>query len=315
MNENETSAIISVDEIAKRLEMEALIRGKGSIEFTSSEINRPGLQFTGYYAHFAEERVQLIGNAEMNYLYSLKDDDLFAKMDYFMSSGIPCVVCARSNKPPDILLDRAERHNVPIFLSSRRTDDIGQLIGSFVGRYLAPKIKLHGVLLDIFGVGILLIGESGVGKSETALEMIKQGHRLVSDDVVEITRVAPDKLIGYAPEITRHLIEVRGVGIVDVRYMFGASAEIPEKGIDIVIEMELWDQASQYERLGTSETITQILGVNVPKIVIPVRPGRNLAVVLEVAARSFRLKRMGYDAAQDFKDRNIEIIERMNSYE
>lgn len=306
------NAIISIDQLAKSLQMQPLVRGKGSIEFTSSEINRPGLQFTGYYKHFAEERVQLIGNAEMNYLYSLKDDDLFAKMDYFMSRGIPCVVCARSNKPPEILIDRAQRHLVPIFLSARRTDEIGHLIGTFVGRYLAPKIKIHGVLIDVFGVGILLIGESGIGKSETALEMIKQGHRLVSDDIVEITRVEPDKLVGYAPEVTRHLMEVRGVGIVDVRYMFGASAEVPEKTIDMIIEMELWDQARQYERLGNSEVKTELLGVDVPKIVIPVRPGRNLAVVLEVAARSFRLKRLGYDADADFKDRKIEIIERMN---
>lgn len=290
---------IDVAALAGALELEILTPGKGAIEFTTGEINRPGLQFTGYYSHFFEQRVQLVGNAEMHYLKGLDLTERDECMQRFMAAGIPCVICARGNRPPDEMLHYAQEYSVPVFLSNSITDDISHSITAYVGRALAPKVLMHGVLMDVFGVGILLKGESGMGKSETALEMIKQGHRLVADDVVEITRVSPNRVSGRAPELTRHLMEVRGIGIVDVRYLFGIGAVILEKSIDLVVDLELWNASSEYERIGRDLQYSKILGVDVPTTLIPVSPGRNLAVVIEVAARKFRLNRLGYDMMSD----------------
>ena len=191
---------LRVEEVAQNLELEILEPGNGSVVFSTGEIGRPGLQFTGFYEHFMPQRVQLIGNAEMHYLRTLTYEDISARMERFMGFKIPCIVCARGNTPPEALLDCAKKHAVPVFKSDMHTDDLGHRILSYVGRELAPRILLHGVLLDVFGVGVLLQGPSGIGKSETAIEMIKMGHRLVADDVVEITRVAPNRLSGRAPE-------------------------------------------------------------------------------------------------------------------
>ena len=210
-----------VEEVAKSLDLRVLEPGNGRVTFSTGEIGRPGLQFTGFYEHFVPERVQLIGNAEMHYLKMLDYEDVYARMERFMGYRIPCIVCSRSNEPPKALLDCAKKMEVPVFGSDMNTDALGHRIYSYVGRELAPTILVHGVLLDVFGVGVLLRGPSGIGKSETAVEMIKMGHRLVADDVVEISRVAPNRLSGRAPELTRHMVEVRGIGIVDVRYMFG----------------------------------------------------------------------------------------------
>ena len=245
------------------------------------------------------QRVQLIGNAEMHYLRTLTYEDISARMERFMGFKIPCIVCARGNTPPEAVLDCAKKHAVPVFKSDMHTDDLGHRILSYVGRELAPRILLHGVLLDVFGVGVLLQGPSGIGKSETAIEMIKMGHRLVADDVVEITRVAPNRLSGRAPELTRHLIEVRGIGIVDVRYLYGVGAVNVEKTIDFCIELELWNENTQYDRTGTEGRSERILDVEVPTTRVPVSPGRNLSVVVEVAARNFRLRRLGYNASEE----------------
>lgn len=290
---------LSVEEVAQNLELEILEPGNGSVVFSTGEIGRPGLQFTGFYEHFMPQRVQLIGNAEMHYLRTLTYEDISARMERFMGFKIPCIVCARGNTPPEALLDCAKKHAVPVFKSDMHTDDLGHRILSYVGRELAPRILLHGVLLDVFGVGVLLQGPSGIGKSETAIEMIKMGHRLVADDVVEITRVAPNRLSGRAPELTRHLIEVRGIGIVDVRYLYGVGAVNVEKTIDFCIELELWNENTQYDRTGTEGRSERILDVEVPTTRVPVSPGRNLSVVVEVAARNFRLRRLGYNASEE----------------
>ena len=289
---------LSVEKVAQNLNLEVLERGNGSVVFSTGEIGRPGLPFTGFYEHFVPQRVQLIGNAEMHYLRTLSDEEISKRMERFMGFQIPCIVCARGNMPPQALLHCAKRHAVPVFKSDMRTDDLGHRILSYVGRELAPRILLHGVLLDVFGVGVLLKGPSGIGKSETALEMIKMGHRLVADDVVEITRVAPNRLSGRAPELTRHLIEVRGIGIVDVRYLYGVGAVNIEKTIDLCIELELWNETAQYDRTGNEGRVECILEVDVPSARVPVSPGRNLSVVVEVAARNFRLRRLGYNASE-----------------
>ncbi len=299
---------VTIEELSRDLGLEALVAGNGSVSFTDGEINRPGLQFAGYYEHFDARRVQVIGNAEMYYLYALSPDELHVRMEHFMGLSIPCIVCARGNEPPEALLKSAEKYGVPVLKSALRTGEIGHRISQYIEYKLAPKILLHGVLLDVFGVGMLITGESGLGKSETALEMIKAGHRLVADDVTEITRIPSNALIGRAPELTRHLMEVRGIGIVDVRYLFGVGAVIQEKEIDLVMEMELWNENTPYERVSAFESSKEILGVAVPSTVLPVSPGRNLSVVLEVAARSFRLKRLGYDVGKEFQSRSTSVF-------
>ncbi|MEA5060046.1 MAG: HPr(Ser) kinase/phosphatase [Candidatus Pelethousia sp.] len=295
---------IRVEELAQQLDMEILERGKGVVCFRSAEISRPGLQFTGFYNHFDPHRVQVIGNAEMYYLYSLTENELRERMSRFMETEIPCVVCARGKVPPATVIEYAKKNEVAVFRALCNTDQTGHALNNFIADRLSRHILTHGVLMDIFGVGVLLRGESGVGKSETALEMIRAGQRLVADDVVEVSRIG-DRLVGRAPEQIRHFMEVRGIGIVDVRYLYGVGAVLPEKEIDMVIDLKYYDSQEQYLRIGTEETSTvEILGVPLPNTIIPVSPGRNLAIVVEVAARNFRLKRLGYDTGAQF-DSNL----------
>ena len=291
---------LDVAHIAEQLELEVLEAGEGSVTFTSAEIGRPGLQFAGYYDHFLSKRVQIIGKSEMYYLYGLDEDEVYARMSRFMSYSVPCMVCARGNMPPKALLSCAREHKLPVFLSKQKTDEIGHRISNFLSRKLAPSMLIHGVLMDVFGVGILMRGESGLGKSETALEMINKGHRLVADDVVRITKVAAGRIVGSAPEATKYLIEVRGIGVVDVRYLFGVGAAVNEKSIDFIMDLELYDPASDYERIGAKEKRTELLGVDIATTVLPVSPGRNLSVVIEVAARNFLLKKLGYNTSGGF---------------
>lgn len=298
---------IAPETFAKSLGMSELVRGQGDIVFETAEIGRPGLQLAGYYSHFAHRRAQLLGNSEMDYLYSMDYQEAYERLDRFMSYGVPCIICARNNMPPRALIDCAQEYDLPVFLSPSLTDDIGHRITNCLSRKLAPSALLHGVLLDVFGMGIMLRGESGLGKSETALEMIKQGHRLVADDVVELTRVTDNRLVGRAPEATRSLIEVRGIGVVDVRYLFGVGAVVEEKSVELVMDLELWQAGHEYDRLGVGTDWTEILGVRVPKTVLPVSPGRNLAIVIEVAARNSLLKRTGYDTSNSFA-RNAQAV-------
>ena len=291
---------VSVEEFCRQLGLEILSGTSAEIEFSTDEINRPGLQFTGYYEDFLAKRVQLIGNAEMHYLFDLPQDRLLEAMRRFMSFKMPCIVCARGQRPPAIMLECAQEHNIPVFLSQRKTGEINHAISEFLERQLAPRILLHGVLMDVSGIGTLLMGDSGIGKSETALEMIKNGHRLVADDVVEITRLS-ESLVGCSPKLTQNLMEVRGIGLVNVRYMYGVGAVMMQKQIDLVLKLRLWDEKIEYDRMRMGERTTDILGIQVPCTELPVSPGRNIAAIVEVAARNFRLKRMGYDIAADFE--------------
>ena len=293
----------TVGEFAKALNLETLYPGRGSIHVEGSDWYRPGLQFSGYFEEFSSNRIQVFGSAEILYLQQMDPKLLAERTETFMSYQVPAVIFARDWTPTEVILEAARRHGVPVFKSDQATVVIGHATTAYLDRMLAPTISRHGVLLDVYGVGVMLAGESGLGKSEAALEMVKRGHRLVADDVVQITRVARNRLSGTAPELTRHLMEIRGIGLIDVRYMYGVGAVINEKSIDIIIEMELWQDGKAYDRLGMDEEHTQILGVNVPKILMPVRPGRNMAIVIEVAARNFRLKKMGYDAAKEFDKR------------
>lgn len=294
---------VGVSEFAEALELSVLERGSGVIAVNNSDTNRPGVQFAGYFEHFAYERVQLIGNAEMHYLYNLADDAAATRMDSFMASGIPCVICSRGNRPPAALLEAAKNHGVPVFITQNATAKTGYQVTDYLTAKFAPHVVIHGVLLDVCGIGVLLTGESGIGKSETALELVKQGHRLVADDAVELTVGADGFLEGRAPEITRNLMEIRGIGLIDIRYLYGVGSVISVKPVELVINLELWRPDAKYERLGANDSYEEYLGIRVPSLCLPVRPGRNLAIVVEVAASNFRLVNSGYDATKEFTKR------------
>jgi len=245
----------------------------------------------------------------MTYLDSMDPVIREERLDCFFSSGIPCVVISRSMDVPQYLIDSAKKYGCPVLRSKKVTTSIIHRMIVYLDSELAPKITRHGVLVDVYGVGILLMGESGIGKSETALELIKRGHRLVADDAVEIKKVAENRLIGDSPDLIRHFMEIRGIGIIDIKAMYGVGAVINSKAIDIVIYLEFWDNNKEYDRLGLADEYTEILGVKLPKIVLPVRPGRNLAIIVEVAVRNWRLRHMGYNAAQELDNRLNSLIQ------
>ena len=266
---------------------------------TVPEQNRPALQFTGYFDHFDSVRIQLVGYVEYTYLQTLTEERRKEIYQQFLSYGVPCLIFTTDILPDEEMLRQANETNTPLFATSKKTTPFQAELLRWLNVELAPCISIHGVLVDIYGVGVLIMGESGVGKSEAALELIKRGHRLVTDDVVEIRRVSDDTLVGKAPDITKNLIELRGIGIVDVKTMFGVQSVRETQTIDLVITLEEWDKNKEYDRLGLEEKYTEFLGNKVQCHEIPIRPGRNLAIILESAAINHRQKLMGYNAAQE----------------
>ena len=267
------------------------------------DVNRPALQLTGFYDHFDNERVQMLGNVEIAYLSGLGKDRRIAMYDKLQSSKIPCLVFCRNLVPETEVLDLCNYYRVPCLLSQKPTSDTMAEVIRWLKAELAPRISIHGVLVDVFGEGVLIMGESGIGKSEAALELIKRGHRLVSDDVVEIRKVSEVTLVGTAPGITKYLIELRGIGIIDVKTLFGVESVKDTQSIDMVIKLEEWDKNKEYDRLGLEDQYTEFLGNRVICHNIPIRPGRNLAVIVETAAINYRQKKMGYNAAQELYNR------------
>ena len=267
------------------------------------DVNRPALQLTGFYDHFDNERVQMLGNVEIAYLSGLGKDRRIAMYDKLLSSKIPCLVFCRNLVPETEVLDLCNYYRVPCLLSQKPTSDTMAEVIRWLKAELAPRISIHGVLVDVFGEGVLIMGESGIGKSEAALELIKRGHRLVTDDVVEIRKVSEVTLVGTAPGITKYLIELRGIGIIDVKTLFGVESVKDTQSIDMVIKLEEWDKNKEYDRLGLEDQYTEFLGNRVICHNIPIRPGRNLAVIVETAAINYRQKKMGYNAAQELYNR------------
>lgn len=276
-------------------------------DIPSADLNRPGMQFTGFYQFFAWERPQVIGKVEMAYLESLTPEERRTMCERYFSYNIPCIICCRGMKPPREIVEAAQAHDVAIYIAPQDTTSFTFSAINYLNRCLAPRVMRHGVLVDVYGVGVLITGESGVGKSETALELVKRGHQLVADDVVDICRVNAHRLTGECPELVRHFMEIRGIGIIDVRAMFGIGAVAVRKTIDMVIHLEPWVEGKNYDRLGLQEDYVTILGVQVPQQVTPVRPGRNLAIIIEVAARNYSLRRMGYSAAHALDRRLSEM--------
>ncbi|WP_379704391.1 HPr(Ser) kinase/phosphatase [Mediterraneibacter gnavus] len=267
------------------------------------DVNRPALQLTGFFDHFDSERVQIIGNVEYAYIHTLSEERKSEIYEKLLENQIPCIIFSKNLLPEEILIQKAEEKQIPIFATDKPTSSFMAELIRWMNVKLAPCISIHGVLVDVYGVGVLIMGESGIGKSEAALELIKRGHRLVTDDVVEIRKVSDDTLVGSAPDITRHFIELRGIGIVDVKSMFGVQSVRETQNIDLVITLEDWSREKEYDRLGLEETYTEFLGNKVVCHNIPIRPGRNLAIIVESAAVNHRQKQMGYNAAQELYKR------------
>ncbi|AMA53998.1 MULTISPECIES: HPr(Ser) kinase/phosphatase [Bacillus] len=288
-----------------------LISGEEGVNrpITMSDLSRPGIEIAGYFTYYPRERVQLLGKTELSFFEQLPEEDKKQRMDSLCTDVTPAIILSRDMPIPQELIDASEKNGVPVLRSPLKTTRLSSRLTNFLESRLAPTTAIHGVLVDIYGVGVLITGKSGVGKSETALELVKRGHRLVADDCVEIRQEDQDTLVGNAPELIEHLLEIRGLGIINVMTLFGAGAVRSNKRITIVMNLELWEQGKQYDRLGLEEETMKIIDTEITKLTIPVRPGRNLAVIIEVAAMNFRLKRMGLNAAEQFTNKLADVIE------
>lgn len=298
-----TECDVGIDEFARRMELEVLYRGDNeTLHFSTFNVSRPGLQLAGYYKHFSAERVHVIGEMETAYLQQMMPTARKTACETLMKQPIPCLILTSTLPPCDELLHAVQKYNRVLLSSKLRTTMFVNNLSLYLSELLAPSKTIHGVLMDLFGVGVLMIGESGIGKSETALSLVERGHRLVADDAVTIKRIG-DRLEGTCPDVIRYFMEVRGIGIIDIKAMYGASAVQLEKTIDMIVKLEAWDDKAQYTRLGAPEETYTILGVKKPLHVVPVKPGRNLAVILEAAARTHRLNDLGFSAVDELNER------------
>ncbi len=303
---------LKVDKIIEKMELEAIapdIDTSNKI-VTIPDINRPALQLAGFFDHFDSDRVQVIGRVEAAYIDTLDRETKLKRYEQLLSCNVPCIVYCRGMDADAEMVEMARKYQIPLLKTNKQTSSFEAEIIRWMKVMLAPCISIHGVLVDVYGEGVLITGESGIGKSEAALELIKRGHRLVTDDVVEIRKVSDETLIGTAPEITRHFIELRGIGIIDVKTLFGVESVKETQGIDMVIHLEDWDKEKEYDRFGLEEEYTEILGNKVVCHNLPVRPGRNLAVIVESAAVNWRQKKMGYNAAKELYNRVQNSINR-----
>ncbi len=296
---------VTLREIIKEFNL-SVIYGKeflDDVSVFSLEINRPGLQFTGYLDYFGSDRIQIIGKGEVEYLKTLTAQERLTMLDNFFKCGFPCLIVCRNLPVFEEFGIVSEKYKTPILSTDDVTSNFLSGIIRFLNVKLAPRMSMHATLVEVYGEGILLAGKSGIGKSETTLELIKRGHRLVADDQVEISKVSDKTLVGTAPEIIRHMMEIRGIGFIDIKYLFGVGSVKLTENIRLVINLETWQADKEYDRVGLEDNYTDILGIKVPSITVPVRPGKNLAVIVEVAAMNNRQKLMGYNAAQALNDR------------
>ena len=295
---------VPLSQIVEDFKLEVIVRPDSfeQIQISSPEVNRPGLALAGFYEVFETDRIQLIGYAETQYLHSLEPSTKRVMLQKLVDAKPVAIIYTTNIEVDTALIERAQKDGVPVLRTGLKTSQIMASLISALSNYLAPRITQHGCLVEIYGEGILLLGDSGVGKSETTIELIKRGHRLIADDAVEIKRVSDKTLVGSAPELIKHYVELRGIGIVDVRRLFGMGAVKETEKINLVIQLENWIEGKMYDRLGMDEETIDILGIDIPSITIPVRPGRNLAIILEVAAMNNRQKRMGYNTAEEFNN-------------
>ena len=301
---------VSLDALMKEMALTPILlkQSPEKIMISLPRINRPGLQLSGFFDYYEAERIQIFGKTELNYLDRMGNEERHLCMDRFLATKPKAVVVTSGLSFTEDDLAIADRYDVPILSAEERSSEFMAALIAYLNIQLAPRITRHGVLVEVYGEGILLLGDSGVGKSETAIELVKRGHRLIADDAVEIKRVSAKTLVGQAPEIIRHYVELRGIGVVDVRRLFGMGAVKNSEKIDLIINLEPWVQGKMYDRLGIDEERTEILGINLPSITIPVRPGRNLSIIIEVAAMNNRQKKMGYNTAEEFNKRIMESM-------
>ena len=303
MNNNSRSTYsIPLTTIIKDFNLEVIHESSdlNDILISRADVIRPGLPLAGFFDYFDPERIQIIGRVESIYLSKLSPEERLLRIGQFLEKKPSCVIITRGIEPFSELVELAKEYNVPILRTSMQTSTFISSIISSLNVYLAPRITRHGVLVEVYGEGVLILGDSGIGKSETAIELIKRGHRLIADDAVEISRVSEKTLVGRAPKIIRYYMELRGIGIIDVRRIFGMGAVKETEKIELVIKLEHWVEGKTYDRMGLESEYHEILGIKIPSITVPVRPGRNLAAILEIAAMNFRLKRMGYNTAEEF---------------
>ena len=277
---------------------------------STADVNRPALQIVGFYDYFDVRRIQVVGKVELTYLEQFPAEKREALLAELFKRKIPCLVITRGMQIPPEMGELAKRYYVTLLRTEEATSDFMSALISYLNVQIAPRRTRHGVLVEVYGEGILILGESGVGKSENAIELLKRGHRLVADDAVEIKRVSSKTLVGSSPEIIRHFVELRGIGIIDVKEIFGIGAVKDTESIDMVIHLEQWVEGKQYDRLGMVDEYTNIMGINVPSLTVPVRPGRNLAIIIEVAAMNNRQKRMGYNAAVELNNRLLKEMQK-----
>ena len=300
---------VKLGELIKKFHLEVLRGGQGyeDLPIRTEDVNRPGLQLTGFFDYFDPRRLQVIGRVEATYLDGLTPDQRRERFERLLSQDIPALIISRGIDPFPECMEMAEKYDRTVLRSQDTTSVLMSTIIASLKSYLAPRITRHGVLVEVYGEGVLLLGESGVGKSETAIELVKRGHRLIADDAVEIKQTVTRGLVGTAPELIRHYIELRGIGVIDVRRLFGMSAVKEEAEIDMVINLEQWKDGAMYDRLGLENLYTTILDVQVPSLTVPVKPGRNLASILEVAAINNRSRQQGHNAA-------LELTQRMDEH-
>ena len=303
-------AKVRTNDILEKFHLELISGEEGSNRpITTSDISRPGIEMAGYFEFYPAERIQLLGKTELSFFAELPEHEKVSRMEQLCSDITPAIIVTRDLEVPPQLIEASERESVPVLRTSMKTTRFSGHLTNFLESKLAPTTAVHGVLVDVYGIGVLITGKSGVGKSETALELVKRGHRLVADDCVEIRQEDRDTLVGTSPELIEHLLEIRGLGIINVMTLFGAGAVRSNKRITLVINLEIWDSKKQYDRLGLDEEKMKIIDAEITKLTIPVRPGRNIAVIIEVAAMNYRLKRMGVNAAQQFTERLSEVID------
>lgn len=305
---------VQLDKFCRQLQLEVITdAGMGEFDLISASANRPGLLLSGYFDYFSKGLIQVLGKSEISYLAGGMDQRRRREiLERFFGLDFPVLIVCRDLPVPEDLIAIAQKARKPVLRTREMTARFLQRVMMHCDHLLAPRITEHGVLVDVYGVGIMLMGDSGIGKSETALELVKRGHRLVADDVVDIMRVSDNRLVGMAPPVTRHFMEIRGIGIVNIEAMYGISAVIDSKSIDIVISLEMWQQNKNYDRLGLVDDTVKILDVEVPNLLIPVHPGRQIAIIVEVAARNYRLKASGYHAAREMVESRVPQMMNLN---
>ncbi|KAB2329079.1 HPr kinase/phosphorylase [Cytobacillus depressus] len=303
-------AKVCTKDIVEKFGLE-LICGEEGIHrpITTSDISRPGIEISGYFEFYPAERIQLIGKTELTFAENLLVIERQLRFERLCTDITPGIIISRGLDVPPELIQAAVRESVPVLRTKQKTTRFSSLLTNYLESKFAPTTAVHGVLVDVYGVGVLITGKSGIGKSETALELVKRGHRLVADDCVEIRQEDEYTLVGTSPELIEHLLEIRGLGIINVMTLFGAGSVLSNKKISMVIDLDLWESTKNYERIGLDEEKIKIIDIEIPKLTIPVHPGRNLAVIIEVAAMNFRLKRMGINSAEQFTNRLADVID------